>query len=135
MVSRILPSPFIIPQIHTHTYYSQFSDFPLLIINKDADVVTIENCCSDESVFGEGVNYGAVIGLGVYDILSPRILSAEQIADSITKKLATNIVSFNPDYKFKTREHVGVKRALEDMVVAVELLCIELAHAMKEKSE
>ncbi|KAL3715543.1 hypothetical protein ACJRO7_007298 [Eucalyptus globulus] len=122
-------------QIRTHTYYSQFSDLPLSIINKDVDVVTIENCCSDESVFGEGVNYGAVIGPGVYDIVSPRILSAEQIADSITKKLATNIVSFNSDYKFKTREHAGVKRVLENMVTAVELLRTEFAHAMKEKSE
>ncbi|KAL3715559.1 hypothetical protein ACJRO7_007314 [Eucalyptus globulus] len=122
-------------QIHTHMYYSQFNDFPLSIINTDADVITIENCCSDELVFREGVNYGAGIGPGVYDILSPRILSAKQIADSITKKLATNIVSSNPDYKFKTREHAGVKLALENMVAAIELLCTELAHAMKEKSE
>ncbi|KAL3715552.1 hypothetical protein ACJRO7_007307 [Eucalyptus globulus] len=122
-------------QIHTHTYYSQFNDFPLSTINMDADVIMIENCRFDESVFREGVNYGAGVGPGVYDFHSPSIPSAEQIADSITKKLARNIVSFNPDYKFKTCEHAGVKRALENMVASVELLRTELAHAMKEKSE
>ncbi|XP_039161093.1 5-methyltetrahydropteroyltriglutamate--homocysteine methyltransferase-like, partial [Eucalyptus grandis] len=122
-------------QIHTHTYYSQFNNFPLSIINTDADVITIENCRFDESVFREGVNYGARVGPGVHDFHSPSIPSAEQIADNITKKLARNIVSFNPNYKFKTREHAGVKCALENMVAAVELLRTELSHAMKEKSE
>ncbi|KAF8007474.1 hypothetical protein BT93_K1478 [Corymbia citriodora subsp. variegata] len=122
-------------QIHTHTYYSQFNDFTRSIINMDTDVITIENCRSDEPVFRAGVEYGAGIGPGVYDILSPRVVSAEQIADSITKKLATNILSFNPDCKFKTREHDGVKRAVENMVAAVERLRTQLAHAMKEKSE
>ncbi|KAK0580026.1 hypothetical protein LWI29_035287 [Acer saccharum] len=57
----------------------------------DADVITVENSRSDEkllSIFHEGVKYGAGIGLGVYDIHSPRIPSIEEIADRINKMLA-----------------------------------------------
>jgi 5-methyltetrahydropteroyltriglutamate--homocysteine methyltransferase len=54
----------------------------------DADVITIENSSSDEkllSVFREGVEYGAGIGPGVYDIHSPCIPSTEEIAEHARK--------------------------------------------------
>ncbi|KAK1574855.1 hypothetical protein Q3G72_000477 [Acer saccharum] len=85
-------------QIHTHMCYSNFNDIIHSIINMDADVITVENSRSDEkllSIFHEGVKYGAGIGLGVYDIHSPRIPSIEEIADRINKMLAvleTNIL-------------------------------------------
>jgi len=50
----------------------------------NADVITIENSRSDEkllSVFCEGVQYGAGIGPGVYDIHSPLIPSTEEMAE------------------------------------------------------
>ena len=78
--------------------YSNFNDIIHSIINMDADVITIENSRSDEkllSIFREGVKYGAGIGLGVYDILSPRIPSTEEMANCINKMLAileTNIL-------------------------------------------
>ncbi|KAJ1381008.1 UROD/MetE-like superfamily [Sesbania bispinosa] len=51
-------------------------------------------------------NYGAGIGLGVYDIHSPRIPPTEEIPDMINKMLSMlekNILWVNPDCGHKTR--------------------------------
>ncbi|KAK2631545.1 hypothetical protein EUGRSUZ_L02766 [Eucalyptus grandis] len=104
----------------------------------DADVITIENSRSDEkpvSVIHKGVEFGTGIGPSVYDIHSFIIPSAEEIADRITKMLATNILWFNPEFVLKTCKHTGVKLALKIFIAAAELLRIELAHAKKEKYE
>jgi 5-methyltetrahydropteroyltriglutamate--homocysteine methyltransferase len=115
--------------------YSNFNDIIHSIIDMDADVITIENSRSDEkllSVFREGVEYGAGIGPGVYDIHSPRIPSTEEIADRINKMLAvleTNILWVNPDCGLKTRKYSEVKPALKNMVDAAKLLRTQLASA------
>ncbi|XP_008789650.2 5-methyltetrahydropteroyltriglutamate--homocysteine methyltransferase 1-like [Phoenix dactylifera] len=122
-------------QIHTHMCYSNFNDIIHSIIDMDADVITIENSRSDEkllSVFREGVKYGAGIGPGVYDIHSPRIPSAEEIADRINKMLAvleSKILWVNPDCGLKTRKYTEVKPALTNMVSAAKLLREQLASA------
>ncbi|KAF6159944.1 hypothetical protein GIB67_033028, partial [Kingdonia uniflora] len=122
-------------QIHTHMCYSHFNDIIHSIIDMDADVITIENSRSDEkllSVFREGVKYGAGIGPGVYDIHSPRIPTAEEIADRINKMLAvleTNILWVNPDCGLKTRKYGEVNPALTNMVSAAKLLRTQLASA------
>ncbi|XP_078436470.1 5-methyltetrahydropteroyltriglutamate--homocysteine methyltransferase 1 [Wolffia australiana] len=120
-------------QIHTHMCYSNFNDIINSIIDMDADVITIENSRSDEkllSVFREGVKYGAGIGPGVYDIHSPRIPSAEEIADRVNKMLAVldnNILWVNPDCGLKTRKYPEVIPALTAMVNAAKLLRAQLA--------
>ncbi|XP_078441749.1 5-methyltetrahydropteroyltriglutamate--homocysteine methyltransferase 1-like [Wolffia australiana] len=120
-------------QIHTHMCYSNFNDIIHSIIDMDADVITIENSRSDEkllSVFREGVKYGAGIGPGVYDIHSPRIPSAEEIADRVKKMLAVldnNILWVNPDCGLKTRKYAEVLPALAAMVSAAKLLRADLA--------
>ncbi|KAK8942803.1 5-methyltetrahydropteroyltriglutamate--homocysteine methyltransferase [Platanthera zijinensis] len=122
-------------QIHTHMCYSNFNDIIHSIIDMDADVITIENSRSDEkllSVFREGVKYGAGIGPGVYDIHSPRIPSAEEIADRARKMLAVleaNILWINPDCGLKTRKYPEVNPALTNMVAAAKKLRTELAGA------
>ncbi|XP_013630211.1 PREDICTED: 5-methyltetrahydropteroyltriglutamate--homocysteine methyltransferase 3, chloroplastic-like [Brassica oleracea var. oleracea] len=119
-------------QIHTHMCYSNFNDIIHSIINMDADVITIENSRSDEkllSVFHEGVKYGAGIGPGVYDIHSPRIPSAEEIAERINKMLAvldSKVLWVNPDCGLKTRKYSEVKSALSNMVAAAKLVRSEL---------
>ncbi|KAK8918995.1 5-methyltetrahydropteroyltriglutamate--homocysteine methyltransferase [Platanthera zijinensis] len=121
-------------QIHTHMCYSNFNDIIHSIIDMDADVITIENSRSDEkllSVFREGVKYGAGIGPGVYDIHSPRIPSAEEIADRVKKMLAVleiNVLWVNPDCGLKTRKYAEVKPALTNMVAAAKQLRAELAN-------
>ncbi|KAL3715558.1 hypothetical protein ACJRO7_007313 [Eucalyptus globulus] len=124
-------------QIHTHMY-SHFNDIIHSIIDMDADVITIENSRYDEkplSVIHKGVEFGTGIGPSVYDIHSFIIPSAEEIADRITKMLATNILWFNPEFVLKTCKHTGVKLALKIFIAAAELLRTELAHAKKEKYE
>ena len=119
-------------QIHTHMCYSNFNDIIHSIINMDADVITIENSRSDEkllSVFHEGVKYCAGIGPGVYDIHSPRIPSAEEIAERINKMLAvldSKVLWVNPDCGLKTRKYSEVKSALSNMVAAAKLVRSEL---------
>ena len=119
-------------QIHTHMCYSNFNDIIHSIINMDADVITIENSRSDEkllSVFQEGVKYCAGIGPGVYDIHSPRIPSAEEIAERINKMLAvldSKVLWVNPDCGLKTRKYSEVKSALSNMVAAAKLVRSEL---------
>ncbi|KAL0647619.1 hypothetical protein Bca4012_045910 [Brassica carinata] len=121
--------------IHTHMCYSHFNDIIHSIIDMDADVITIENSRSDEkllSVFREGVKYGAGIGLGVYDIHSPRIPSSEEIADRVNKILAVleqNILWANPDCGLKTRKYTEVKPASKNMVDAAKLIRSQLASA------
>ena len=95
--------------------------------------VTIENSrCDDKllSIFREGVKYGAGIGLGVYDIHSPRIPPNEEIADRINKMLAVlekNILWVNPNYGLKTCKYTEVKPTLTNMVVATKITRNELA--------
>ncbi|KAI4325569.1 hypothetical protein MLD38_030954 [Melastoma candidum] len=122
-------------QIHTHMCYSHFNDIIHSIIDMDADVITIENSRSDEkllSVFREGVKYGAGIGPGVYDIHSPRIPTADEIADRVDKMLAVlekNILWINPDCGLKTRKYPEVKPALSNMVAAAKVLRTKLGSA------
>lgn len=119
-------------QIHTHMCYSNFNDIIHSIIDMDADVITIENSRSDEkllSVFHEGVKYSAGIGPGVYDIHSPRIPSAEEIAERIKKMLAvldSKVLWVNPDCGLKTRNYSEVKAALSNMVAAAKLIRSQL---------
>lgn len=118
--------------------YSNFNDIIHSIIDMDADVITIENSRSDDkllSVFRDGVNYGAGIGPGVYDIHSPRIPSVEEIVDRIRKMQAVldaGILWVNPDCGLKTRKYDEVKAALANMVAAAKLLRKELNEQRKE---
>ncbi|CAK9223974.1 unnamed protein product [Sphagnum troendelagicum] len=120
-------------QIHTHMCYSNFNDIIHSIIDMDADVITIENSRSDEkllSVFHEGVEYGAGIGPGVYDIHSPRIPSTEEMAERACKMLAvleSKVLWINSDCRLKTRKYTEVVPALTNMVNAAKQLRTELA--------
>jgi 5-methyltetrahydropteroyltriglutamate--homocysteine methyltransferase len=72
-------------QIHTHMCYSEFGDIMDAIEAMDADVISIENARSDNSllqIFKER-GYKGEIGPGVYDIHSPRIPSKEELVEQI----------------------------------------------------
>ncbi len=62
-------------QIHTHMCYSQFGQIIHAIHDLDADVISIETSRSHGDLIKdfEDINYDLGIGLGVYDIHSPRI--------------------------------------------------------------
>ena len=110
-------------QIHTHMCYSEFSDIMDAIEDMDADVISIENARSDNSllkIFKER-GYKGEIGPGVYDIHSPRIPSKEEIIDQINailEVLPKEKVWVNPDCGLKTRKWEEVKPSLKNMVEA-----------------
>ncbi|RUM56277.1 MAG: 5-methyltetrahydropteroyltriglutamate--homocysteine S-methyltransferase [Nautilia sp.] len=110
-------------QIHTHMCYSEFSDIMDAIEAMDADVISIENARSDNSlleIFRER-GYKGEIGPGVYDIHSPRIPSKEEIVEQIEellKVLPAEKLWINPDCGLKTRKWPETTPSLENMVEA-----------------
>lgn len=114
-------------QIHTHMCYAEFSDIIEAIDNLDADVISIE--CSRSQ--GDNVNvfkefhYKRGIGLGVYDIHSPRIPSIEEILIILRrclKVLKPDQLWVNPDCGLKTREWEEVIPSLKNMIKAAKIL-------------
>ncbi|PHT36950.1 hypothetical protein CQW23_24650 [Capsicum baccatum] len=122
-------------QIHIHMYYEDFIDIIDSIIDIDADVIAIENSCSNKkhlSFVRERVKYGAGIGLGVYDIHSQRIPSTKEIAGRVNKMLAvldSKILWAHPNCGLKTRKYTEVKLALQNMVSAAKAIRTQLASA------
>ncbi len=118
-------------QIHTHMCYSEFSDIMDAIEDMDADVISIENARSDNSllkIFKER-GYKGEIGPGVYDIHSPRIPSKEEIIDQINailEVLPKEKIWINPDCGLKTRKWEEVKPSLKNMVDAVKKIRTKL---------
>jgi 5-methyltetrahydropteroyltriglutamate--homocysteine methyltransferase len=114
-------------QIHTHMCYADFNDIISSIGDLDADVISIEASRSDMKLlgaFGE-YHYPNEIGPGVYDIHSPRIVSAEEMKELLTKAaetLSPEQIWVNPDCGLKTRKWDEVKPSLKHMVEAANQL-------------
>ncbi|GGE28483.1 5-methyltetrahydropteroyltriglutamate--homocysteine methyltransferase [Pullulanibacillus camelliae] len=114
-------------QIHTHMCYAEFQDILESISQLDADVISIEAARSHGelvNVFEEQV-YDKEIGLGVYDIHSPRVPGQEEMAmivDRALEVLAPEQFWINPDCGLKTRKEAEVIPALEAMVEAAKQL-------------
>lgn len=110
-------------QIHTHMCYSQFEHMMHTIDELDADVISIESSRSHGelvSVF-ETYEYEKGIGLGVYDIHSPRIPTKEGLSEQIERALRVlrpEQFWVNPDCGLKTRKEEEKIAALKAMVEA-----------------
>lgn len=74
-------------QIHSHMCYCEFHDFIDAIRDLDADVISIETSRSHGELVDafKGYEYQKGIGLGVYDIHSPRVPSVEEISQIIER--------------------------------------------------
>ena len=110
-------------QIHTHMCYSQFDDIIEAIEAMDADVISIELAKGGNSLLNifKETNYSKEIGLGVYDIHSPRVPSVKELKDQIAKMLEIipkEKAWINPDCGLKTRKFEEVIPALEHMIEA-----------------
>ena len=110
-------------QIHTHMCYSQFEDIFEAIDALDADVISIETSRSHGELVStfEESTYKKEIGLGVYDIHSPRIPAKEEIKSNINRALQTIPATqfwVNPDCGLKTRKETETIEALKVMVQA-----------------
>jgi 5-methyltetrahydropteroyltriglutamate--homocysteine methyltransferase len=114
-------------QIHTHMCYAEFNDILPAIAAMDADVITIETSRSGmELLEGFGAfRYPNEIGPGVYDIHSPRVPGADEIARLMEKALQVipaERLWINPDCGLKTRGWPEVEAALAAMVGAARSL-------------
>jgi 5-methyltetrahydropteroyltriglutamate--homocysteine methyltransferase len=110
-------------QIHTHMCYAEFNDIIDAIGRLDADVISVEASRSDMELLAAFADYQYPndIGPGVWDIHSPRVPSAEQMAALLEKAaqvLSPEQLWVNPDCGLKTRQWDEVKPALQNMVQA-----------------
>lgn len=79
-------------QIHTHMCYCEFHDMIDSIEAMDADVISIETSRSHGELIHsfEEHTYRLGIGLGVYDIHSPRVPSVEEMSSMIDRACASS---------------------------------------------
>ncbi|HYD79680.1 MAG TPA: 5-methyltetrahydropteroyltriglutamate--homocysteine S-methyltransferase [Paucimonas sp.] len=126
-------------QIHTHMCYSEFNDILSWIAALDADVITIETSRSDMELlegFGK-FSYPNDIGPGVYDIHSPRVPKAEEMARLLRKArevIPDDRLWVNPDCGLKTRGWAETCEALACMVEAARRLRREAAGAAGDRA-
>ncbi|MBN1361875.1 MAG: 5-methyltetrahydropteroyltriglutamate--homocysteine S-methyltransferase [Sedimentisphaerales bacterium] len=119
-------------QIHTHMCYADFNDIIEAIAALDADVISMEASRSGVELLGTFAHfqYPNQVGPGVYDVHSPRVPSAEEMADAIkqqTTVLNVDQLWVNPDCGLKTRRWEEVEPALKNMVAAARQVRASLA--------
>jgi len=110
-------------QIHTHMCYCEFNDVIESIAALDADVISIENSRSNLELLDifRRFDYPREIGLGVYDIHSPRVPDSDEMRNNL--RAASDVLRreqlwVNPDCGLKTRRWEEVDPALRNMVQA-----------------
>lgn len=113
-------------QIHTHMCYCEFHDMIDSIEAMDADVISIETSRSHgELIHSFELNtYPLGIGLGVYDIHSPRIPRVEEMTSMIERALRVldpKLFWINPDCGLKTRGLEETIASLRNMVEATQI--------------
>lgn len=124
-------------QIHTHMCYSEFDEIIDTIDALDTDVISIEAARSHGEIIStfEDFKYKKGIGLGVYDIHSPRIPSTEEMksyAERALKVLDPKVVWINPDCGLKTRRPEETIPALKHMVKAAHEVRNELSNRVSK---
>jgi 5-methyltetrahydropteroyltriglutamate--homocysteine methyltransferase len=121
-------------QIHTHMCYSDFGDIMEQIQQMDADVLLIEAARSRMELLQdwERTGYELEIGPGVYDIHSPRVPPAEEMAELLqaaARVLPPEQLWVNPDCGLKTRAWPETEAALRNLVQAARQVREELVPA------
>lgn len=119
-------------QIHTHMCYCEFHDMIDSIQALDADVISIETSRSHGELVSsfELHDYDHGIGLGVYDIHSPRVPAPEEMLSMIDRALRVlkpELFWINPDCGLKTRGWEETASSLSNMVKAAHTAREQLA--------
>jgi 5-methyltetrahydropteroyltriglutamate--homocysteine methyltransferase len=121
-------------QVQTHMCYSDFGDIMDQIQQMDADVLLIEAARSRMELLRdwERTGYRQEIGPGVYDIHSPRVPPAEEMAELL--QAAADVLDpeqlwVNPDCGLKTRAWDETEASLRNMVQAARQLREQLVPA------
>lgn len=110
-------------QIHTHLCYSEFGEIIEAIDGLDADVTSIEAARSRMEVVSDlgAHDYPRQVGPGVWDIHSPRVPSASEVAALISlaiEHVPTERLWINPDCGLKTRGYAETEATLRNLVAA-----------------
>ncbi|MFI6896927.1 5-methyltetrahydropteroyltriglutamate--homocysteine S-methyltransferase [Streptomyces sp. NPDC050256] len=110
-------------QIHTHMCYAEFGDIVQAIDDLDADVISLEAARSHMQVARELASHGypREAGPGVYDIHSPRVPDADEVAALLRlglKAIPAARLWVNPDCGLKTRGWPETRTSLENLVAA-----------------
>lgn len=118
--------------IHTHLCYSEFGEVIDAIAALDADVTSIEASRSKMEVLADldRAQYRSAVGPGVWDIHSPRVPSADDMAEALRLAVAAlgpDRVWANPDCGLKTRRYEEVRPSLEGLVAAARTVREQLA--------
>ncbi len=118
--------------IQMHMCYSEFGDIMEAIDKLDADVALIEAARSNMELLDDFASAGYVraVGPGVYDIHSPRVPSADEMAEKLrvaASKLDRRWIWVNPDCGLKTRGWAETEPSLKNMVQAAAQLRKEFA--------
>ncbi|GGP44171.1 5-methyltetrahydropteroyltriglutamate--homocysteine S-methyltransferase [Streptomyces abikoensis] len=126
-------------QIHTHMCYAEFGDVLQAIDDLDADVISLEAARSHMRVADElaGAGYPREVGPGVYDIHSPRVPAADELAALLRRALAAvpaERLWVNPDCGLKTRAWPEVRASLEHLVTAARTIREELPDSSSSSS-
>ena len=121
-------------QVHTHMCYSDFGDIMEHIQAMDADVTLIEAARSRMELLHhwERTGFTHDLGPGVYDIHSPRVPTAEEMAELLheaARVLRPEQLWVTPDCGLKTRTWDEVDPSLRNMVEAAKQLREELVPA------
>ncbi|MFC4101391.1 5-methyltetrahydropteroyltriglutamate--homocysteine S-methyltransferase [Paenibacillus xanthanilyticus] len=119
-------------QIHTHMCYCEFHDMLGSIEAMDADVISIETSRSHGELIHhfESQSYPLGIGLGVYDIHSPRVPGTGEMTAMIGRALQAldpALFWINPDCGLKTRGEEETIAALRNMVEAARAMRLSVA--------
>ena len=119
-------------QVHTHMCYADVGDILPAIESLDADVISLEAARSGGEIAAQlaGAGYPREVGLGVYDVHSPRVPSAAEMAERIrvaAAVLPADRLWVNPDCGLKTRTYPEVEASLRALVAAARQVRAELA--------
>jgi 5-methyltetrahydropteroyltriglutamate--homocysteine methyltransferase len=110
--------------------YSEFNDIIDSIAAMDADVISIETARSDMELLEafSDFDYPNGIGPGVWDIHSPRVPGAVEmarLAQRAAQRIPRDRLWLNPDCGCKTRGWAEVRPAMENLVAAARMLRAE----------
>ncbi|ODA43520.1 5-methyltetrahydropteroyltriglutamate--homocysteine methyltransferase [Thermodesulfovibrio sp. N1] len=114
-------------QIHTHMCYSDFNDIIEKIYEMDADVISIEASRSKGEILKafEKFRYDRGIGIGAYDIHSPRVPQVEEMIEIVERSIKLIDISLfwiNPDCGLKTRGWKETIASLSNMVKVAKII-------------
>jgi 5-methyltetrahydropteroyltriglutamate--homocysteine methyltransferase len=121
-------------QVHTHMCYAELADVVDVLADLEVDVASFEAARSAMTLLGAlgGARYRGGVGPGVFDVHSPRVPTADELAGLLRRAVGAvgaDRLWVNPDCGLKTRGPAETLQALAHMVAATRTVRDELAAA------